>query len=76
MDQIATGGFPVDVEFSATRLRGLAKMDGAVVVDRDVTRIVRAATQLLPTRASRPASQAPGIAPQSVAKQTGFRWSR
>lgn len=48
VDQIATGGFPLDVEFSATRLRELAKMDGAVVVDRDVTRIVRAATQLLP----------------------------
>src|ERR1700749_133658 len=45
---LCSGGFPLDVEFSATRLRELAKMDGAIVVDRDVTRIVRAATQLVP----------------------------
>ncbi|MDO5628063.1 MAG: DNA integrity scanning diadenylate cyclase DisA [Mobilicoccus sp.] len=48
IEEIATGGFPLDIEFSATRLRELAKMDGAVVVDRDVSRILRAATQLLP----------------------------
>ena len=48
MDQLCTGGFPLEIEFSATRLRELAKMDGAIVVDRDVTRIVRAATQLVP----------------------------
>ncbi|WP_312721660.1 DNA integrity scanning diadenylate cyclase DisA [Mobilicoccus sp.] len=48
IESIATGGFPLDIEFSATRLRELAKMDGAVVVDKDVTRILRAATQLLP----------------------------
>ena len=38
----------LDVEFSATRLRELAKMDGAIVVDRDATRILRAAVQLVP----------------------------
>jgi diadenylate cyclase len=48
VEGICTGGFPLDVEFAATRLRELAKMDGAIVVDRDVTRIVRAATQLVP----------------------------
>ena len=48
VEQIATGGFPLDIEFSATRLRELAKMDGAVVLDSGLTRIVRAATQLLP----------------------------
>lgn len=48
IEDIATGGFPLDIEFSATRLRELAKMDGAVVVDGQVSRIVRAATQLLP----------------------------
>jgi diadenylate cyclase len=36
------------VEFSATRLRELAKMDGAVVIDTKNNRIVRAATQLVP----------------------------
>ena len=29
VEEICTGGFPLDVEFSATRLRELAKMDGA-----------------------------------------------
>ncbi|MCE1179759.1 MAG: DNA integrity scanning diadenylate cyclase DisA [Micrococcales bacterium] len=48
VESICTGGFPLDVDFSATRLRELAKMDGAVVVDRDVTKILRAATQLVP----------------------------
>ena len=48
MDQLCTGGFPLDIEFSATRLRELAKMDGAIVVDRDVTRIIHAGTQLVP----------------------------
>src|SRR5436305_2755556 len=48
VEQLSTGGFPLDVEFSATRLRELAKMDGAIVVDREASRILRAATQLVP----------------------------
>jgi len=48
VEQLCTGGFPLDIEFSATRLRELAKMDGAIVVDSDLSRIVRAATQLVP----------------------------
>lgn len=48
VEQIATGGFPLDIEFSATRMRELAKMDGAVVLNTAGTHIVRAATQLLP----------------------------
>lgn len=42
------GGFVLDVEFSATRLRELAKMDGAIILDSSTNRIVRAAVQLLP----------------------------
>ena len=38
----------LDVEFSSTRLRELAKMDGAIVVDKDCTKILRAAVQLVP----------------------------
>ena len=45
---ISTGGFNVDIEFSATRLRELAKMDGAVLCDREANRILEAAVQLLP----------------------------
>jgi diadenylate cyclase len=48
VDQIATGGFHLDVVFSATRLRELSKMDGAVILDSDGERIVRAAVQLVP----------------------------
>ena len=48
VESLCTGGFALDVEFSATRLRELCKMDGAVVLDREGTRILRAATQLVP----------------------------
>ncbi|MBA2767825.1 MAG: DNA integrity scanning protein DisA [Sporichthyaceae bacterium] len=48
VESLCTGGFVLDVEFNATRLRELAKMDGAVVVDRDCTRILRAAVQMVP----------------------------
>jgi diadenylate cyclase len=48
VDSLCTGGFVLDVEFSSTRLRELAKMDGAIVVDKDCTKILRAAVQLVP----------------------------
>lgn len=48
IETICTGGFPLDIEFSATRLRELAKMDGAVILSEDGTRILRAATHLMP----------------------------
>ena len=72
IEAICSGGFELDVEFSATRLRELAKMDGAIVLDRDGTRIVRAATQLVPdpsieTRESGTRHRTA----ERVAKQTG-----
>ncbi|GAA0334566.1 DNA integrity scanning diadenylate cyclase DisA [Actinoallomurus spadix] len=45
---LCTGGFELDVEFSSTRLRELAKMDGAIVIDAGCTRIVRAGVHLMP----------------------------
>jgi diadenylate cyclase len=45
---IATGGFALDVPFTATGLRELAKMDGAIILDRDASRILRAAVHLMP----------------------------
>ncbi len=51
VEELCTGGFVLDVEFNSTRLRELAKMDGAIVVDRDCTRIVRAAVQMVPDSA-------------------------
>jgi diadenylate cyclase len=48
VESLCTGGFVLDVEFSATRLRELCKLDGAVIVDRDITKILRAGVQLVP----------------------------
>ncbi len=48
VDSISSGGFTLDVPFTFTRLRELAKMDGAIVVDQDITRILRAAVHLMP----------------------------
>jgi diadenylate cyclase len=47
VEEVCSGGFELDVEFSATRLRELAKMDGAIVVNDD-EKIVRAAVHLVP----------------------------
>jgi diadenylate cyclase len=73
VEEISTGGFPLDVEFSATRLRELAKMDGAIVIDRDVSRILRAATQLVPDPSIETSeSGTRHRTAERVAKQTGF----
>lgn len=73
VDSIATGGFPLDIPFSATRLRELAKMDGAIITDRDMSRIVRAATQLVPDAAIETSeSGTRHRTAERVAKQTGF----
>jgi len=48
VESLSTGGFALDVPFSATRLRELAKMDGAIILDKDATRILRAAVHLMP----------------------------
>ena len=45
---LCSGGFELNTEFSATRLRELAKMDGAIVLDGAAGAIVRAAVQLVP----------------------------
>lgn len=48
VEQLCDGGFVLDIEFSAPRLRELSKMDGAVVLSTDATRILRANVQLVP----------------------------
>lgn len=48
VESLCSGGFELEVEFSATRLRELAKMDGAIVIDDGYGRIVRAAVHLMP----------------------------
>lgn len=73
VEELSSGGFPLGIDFSATRVRELAKMDGAIVLDRDATRIMRAATQLVPdphieTRESGTRHRTA----ERVAKQTGY----
>ena len=51
VEALCDGGFRLDVEFSPTRLRELSKMDGAVVLTDDATRILRANVQLMPDSA-------------------------
>ena len=48
VDAISTGGFFLDIPFTATGLRELAKMDGALVLDKDASRILHAAVHLMP----------------------------
>jgi diadenylate cyclase len=71
--EICSGGFELSAEFSATRLRELAKMDGAIVLDRECTTILRAGVQLvpdpdLPTRESGTRHRTA----ERVARQSGF----
>ncbi|GAA0379957.1 DNA integrity scanning diadenylate cyclase DisA [Microbispora corallina] len=72
VEDICTGGFELDVEFSATRLRELAKMDGAIVLDSGPLRIVRAAVHLVPDSGiPTDESGTRHRTAQRVAKQTG-----
>ena len=73
VDSISTGGFTLDVPFSATALRELAKMDGAIILDKDAARILRAAVHLMPDPSIH--SEETGTRHRTadrVARQTGF----
>jgi diadenylate cyclase len=73
VDQICTGGFELSASFSATRLRELAKMDGAIVLDQTGTRILRAAVHLVPDpRLPTEESGTRHRTAQRAARQTGF----
>ncbi|BBE21228.1 DNA integrity scanning protein DisA [Arthrobacter sp. MN05-02] len=73
VDSICSGGFDIGIEFSPTRLRELAKMDGAIVCDKDASRILRAAVQLVADHTIE--TQESGTrhrTAERVAKQTGL----
>jgi diadenylate cyclase len=73
VDSIATGGFDLNVPFTATGLRELAKMDGAIIVDTNVSRILKAAVHLMPDHTI--PSEETGTRHRTadrVARQTGF----
>ncbi len=71
VESLCSGGFDLDVEFTAARLRELAKMDGAVVLDGQ--RLRRANAQLLPDHTI--GSLETGMRHRTadrVSRQTGF----
>ena len=70
---LCSGGFELNADFSPTRLRELAKMDGAIVLDGDGRTIVRAAVQLVPDSAI-PADESGTRhrTAQRVSRQTGY----
>jgi diadenylate cyclase len=73
VESLCSGGFMLDVEFNATRLRELAKMDGGIVLSSDGKRIVRANVQFVPD-SSIPTEES-GTRHRSAertAKQTGY----
>jgi diadenylate cyclase len=57
---ICSGGFLLDAEFSPQRLSELAKMDGAIILASDASRIARANVHLVPN-------------PQVATSETGTR---
>ena len=73
VEALSTGGFALDVDFSAQRLRELAKMDGALVLTADLSKIVRASVQLVPDPAI--PTEETGTrhrTAERVAKQSGY----
>ena len=49
VDQISTGGFTVNTDFTPTALRELAKMDGGIVVDDQLSIIISAGVHFTPS---------------------------
>ncbi len=48
VDELCSGGFPVDITCTAQRLSEVAKMDGAIILSEDASRILRANVHLVP----------------------------
>lgn len=51
LQALSTGGFGIDVPFTATALRELAKMDGAIILNDALDRILFAGVHLMPDAA-------------------------
>lgn len=49
IEQISSGGFTVNTDFTPTALRELAKMDGGIVVDHDLSSIISAGVHFTPS---------------------------
>jgi diadenylate cyclase len=73
VESILSGGFALDVDFTATRLRELCKMDGALVIDPEAGKVIRANVQLVPDHTI--TTEETGTrhrTAERVAKQTGL----
>ena len=69
---IVDGGFKIDEEYTPARLYELAKMDGAIILSKDLKRILLANTQIIPS--SKITTQETGTrhrTAERTAKQTG-----
>lgn len=69
---LVDGGFKIDEEYTPARLYELAKMDGAIVLSKDLKRILFANTQIIPS--SRVTTEETGTrhrTAERTAKQTG-----
>ena len=62
---LCSGGFLLDAEFTPQRLSELAKMDGAMILSSDCSRIARPTSSSSRTPTSRRWRPAPGTAPPS-----------
>lgn len=49
VEDVSSGGFTIDADFTAHRLAELAKMDGAIICDGELRRILRANVHLVPS---------------------------
>lgn len=47
--ELVDGGFSIDVDYTPAKLYELAKMDGAIVLSKDLKKILRANAQLIPS---------------------------
>jgi diadenylate cyclase len=73
VQQVSSSGFGIDEDFSPQRLSELAKMDGAIVVSPDASKIARANVHLVPDP-SIPTMESGTRhrTAERVARQTGF----
>src|ERR1700750_1641533 len=70
---ICSGGFLLDAVFSPQRLSELAKMDGAIILAADASRIARANVHLVPDPNVRRPRPAPATAPRSASRDPSTR---
>ncbi|MGZ4120619.1 MAG: DNA integrity scanning diadenylate cyclase DisA [Actinomycetota bacterium] len=73
VEQVSSSGFRIDEDFTPQRLSELAKMDGAIVVSADASKIVRANVHLVPDPSIHTMeSGTRHRTAERVARQTGF----